>query len=192
MATGQVLGEDASALRVLREAVSRSGFHRKRRAWRGTRRGIGLSLYFHGAGFTGAGELLLASRASLELRPRGVRVLVGSTEMGQGSRTTLAQIVAETLGLPLERVEVAQPDTSHVPDSGPTVASRTCMIVGGLLRECAEEMKQRLAGLSPAAYLKRHGPLHGRRSSTSRRPGSPGTTRPTGATRTAPTAGAAT
>jgi CO/xanthine dehydrogenase Mo-binding subunit len=159
MATGQVLGEDASALRVLREAVARSGFHRKRRAFRGTRRGIGLSLYFHGAGFTGAGELLLASRASLELQPRGVRVLVGSTEMGQGSRTTLAQIVAETLGLPLGRVEVAQPDTSHVPDSGPTVASRTCMIVGGLLRECAGEMKRRLAGLSPAAYLKRYGPL---------------------------------
>ncbi len=159
MATGQVLGEDASALAVLREAVARSDFHRKRKAWRGTNRGIGLSLFFHGAGFTGSGEVTLASRASLELLPRGVRILVGSTEMGQGTRTTLAQIVAETLGLPLTRVEVADPDTARVPDSGPTVASRTCMIVGGLLRECALEMRKRLGGLSPTAYLKRHGPL---------------------------------
>ena len=77
----------------------------------------------------------------------GVRILVGSTEMGQGSRTTLSQIVAETLGLPLARVEVAEPDTARVPDSGPTVASRTCMVVGGLLRSCAAEIKERLATL---------------------------------------------
>jgi CO/xanthine dehydrogenase Mo-binding subunit len=159
MATGQVLGEDASALAVLREAVARSDFHRKRRAWHGTNRGIGLSLFFHGAGFTGSGEVMLASKAALDLLPRGVRVLVGSTEMGQGTRTTLAQIVAEALGWPCERVDVAEPDTARVPDSGPTVASRTCMVVGGLLKACASEMKERLGGLSPAAYLRRHGPL---------------------------------
>jgi len=159
MATGQVLGEDASALAVLREAVRRSDYHRKRRAFRGTSRGIGLSLFFHGAGFTGSGEVALASRASLELQPRGVRVLVGSTEMGQGARTTLAQIAAEALGWPVERVEVAPPDTAGVPDSGPTVASRTCMVVGGLLKACAEELKARLGGLAPTAFLKRHGPL---------------------------------
>jgi CO/xanthine dehydrogenase Mo-binding subunit len=79
--------------------------------------------------------------------------------MGQGARTTLAQIVAEALGWPVDRVEVAEPDTSRVPDSGPTVASRTCMIVGGLLKACAAELRERLAGLSPAAYLRRHGPL---------------------------------
>jgi CO/xanthine dehydrogenase Mo-binding subunit len=159
MATGQVLGGDTSALEVLREAAKRSGFRRKRRDWRGSNRGIGLSLFFHGAGFTGSGEVMLASRASLELTSRGVRVLVGSTEMGQGARTTLAQIVAETLAWPLARVEVAQPDTGRVPDSGPTVASRTSMVVGGLLHACALEIRQRLAGLSPGAYLKRHGPL---------------------------------
>jgi CO/xanthine dehydrogenase Mo-binding subunit len=159
MATGQVVGEDASALAVLREAVKRSDFHRKRRAWRGSNRGIGLSLYFHGAGFTGSGEVMLASRASLELTPRGARILVGSTEMGQGTKTVLAQVVAETLGLPYERIEVATPDTALVPDSGPTVASRTAMVVGRLLQRCALEMKEKLDGLSPAQYLKRHGPL---------------------------------
>ena len=159
MATGQVLGEDASALAVLREAVQRSDFHRKRRAFRGTNRGIGLSLFFHGAGFTGSGEVMLASKAALELTAHGARIRVGSTEMGQGTRTTLAQVVAEALGIPIDRVEVAEADTALVPDSGPTVASRTCMVVGGLLKACAEEMKARLGGLSPDRYLRRHGPL---------------------------------
>jgi len=156
-ATGQVLGEDASALPVLREAVRRSGFHRKRKKWAGSTRGIGLSLFFHGSGFTGGGEVKLASKASLELTSRGVRILVASTEIGQGTRTMHAQIVADTLGIPFDAVEVNDADTGRVPDSGPTVASRTCMIVGRLLQRAAEEMRERLGRLSPHAYFKRHG-----------------------------------
>ena len=158
-ATGQVLGLDTAALEVLRAAAARSGYRRKRRAYRGTNRGIGLSLFFHGAGFTGSGEVKLQSRASLELTPSGVRVLVASTDIGQGQRTVHAQIVADTLGIPYDAVEVAVADTARVPDSGPTVASRTTMVVGGLLRQCAAEMKQRLGRLTPAAYLRAHGPL---------------------------------
>jgi CO/xanthine dehydrogenase Mo-binding subunit len=171
-ATGQRLGRDTKstprrqtgagapgARAVLREAVRRSDFARKRRAWAGSNRGIGLSLFFHGAGFTGGGEAKLASEAALELTPTGVRILVASTEIGQGTRTMHAQIVADTLGLPYERVEVAPADTGLVPDSGPTVASRTCMVVGKILQRCAREMKRRLGRLSPAAYLRRHGPL---------------------------------
>jgi CO/xanthine dehydrogenase Mo-binding subunit len=165
-ATGQRLGRDCSALQVLREAVKRTDFRRKYRqlrspkaALRGRRRGIGLALFFHGAGFTGAGEVMLASRASLELTGRGARVLVASTEIGQGTRTMLAQIVAETLRMPYDAIEVAAADTAHVPDSGPTVASRTCMIVGGLLKRCAEEMRDTLGRKSPREYLRRHGPL---------------------------------
>jgi CO/xanthine dehydrogenase Mo-binding subunit len=158
-ATGQVLGRDSSALKVLREAVVRTDFKRRRRAMRGTNRGLGLALFFHGAGFTGAGEVRLASKASLELTARGARVLVASTEIGQGARTVHAQIVAETLGLPYDAVDVARADTAAVPDSGPTVASRTTMVVGGLLQRCAAEMKQKLGKLSPREYLRKHGPL---------------------------------
>ena len=158
-ATGQVLGRDAAALDVLRAAVARSGYRRKRREYEGTNRGIGLSLFFHGAGFTGSGEVALQSQASLELTPTGVRVLVASTEIGQGQRTVHAQIVADALGMPFERVEVAAADTSLVPDSGPTVASRTTMVVGGLLKQCATEMRRALGRLTPAAYLRKHGPL---------------------------------
>ena len=158
-ATGQILPDDTSAIEVLKTAVKKTAFTRKYKAWRGTDRAIGLSLFFHGAGFTGIGEMKLASRASLELTDTGVRILVASTEIGQGTRTMHAQIVADTLGLPFEAVEVSVADTHLVPDSGPTVASRTCMVVGGLLHRAALEMKQRLNGMSPAAYLRQHGSL---------------------------------
>ncbi len=158
-ATGQRLGRDCAAIQVLHEAVKRSDFRRKRRAYQDSHRGIGLALFFHGAGFTGSGEDKLASKASLELTAKGVRVHVASAEIGQGSRTVHAQIVAETLGLPYDRVEIGAADTAEVPDSGPTVASRTSMIVGGLLQRCAEEIRQRLGHLTPAQYLRRNGPL---------------------------------
>jgi CO/xanthine dehydrogenase Mo-binding subunit len=158
-ATGQLMRQDASARAVLNEAVRRTDFRRKREAFRGTNRGIGLALFFHGAGFTGAGEERLKSRARLDLTPTGAAILVASTEIGQGTRTMHAQIVADALGVPYETIEVAQPDTGVVADSGPTVASRTCMIVGRILERCALEMKATLGGLSPAEYFARHGPL---------------------------------
>jgi CO/xanthine dehydrogenase Mo-binding subunit len=158
-ATGQRLGADCSAREVLREAVKRTGFAKRRKALAGTNRGIGLSLFFHGSGFTGAGETKLASKASLALTERGARILVANTEIGQGTRTMLAQIVADTLGVPYDDVEVNAADTNEVPDSGPTVASRTCMIVGRLLERCALDMRERLGGLTPRNYLRRHGPL---------------------------------
>jgi CO/xanthine dehydrogenase Mo-binding subunit len=158
-ATGQRLREDAGALEVLRAAVRRSGYRRKRRAWAGTNRGIGLALYWHGSGFTGSGELKLASRATVELTATGARVLSSSTEIGQGTRTMHAQIVADALGIPYEEVEVPSPDTSVVPDSGPTVASRTCMVVGRILQRAAEEIRATVGDLTPAEYVRRHGPL---------------------------------
>ena len=158
-ATGQRLGRDCSALAVLREAVTRTDFKRRRTALAGTNRGLGLSLFFHGSGFTGGGEIKLASKASLALTERGARILVASTEIGQGTRTMHAQIVADTLGVPYDCIEVNAADTGVVPDSGPTVASRTCMIVGRILQRCAEEMRERVGRLTPREYLRRHGPL---------------------------------
>jgi CO/xanthine dehydrogenase Mo-binding subunit len=158
-ATGQLLRSDASARAVLDEAVRRTDFRRKREQLRGTNRGIGLALFLHGAGFTGAGEERLRSRARLDLTPTGAAILVASTEIGQGTRTMHAQIVADALGVPYETIEVGQPDTDVVADSGPTVASRTCMVVGKILERCALEMKAKLGGLAPADYFAKHGPL---------------------------------
>jgi CO/xanthine dehydrogenase Mo-binding subunit len=157
-ATGQRVEADCSALHVLREAVERSDFHAKRQRYAGTNRGIGLSLFFHGAGFTGSGEVKLASRAALCTTERGVRILVGSAEIGQGTRTMHAQIVADSLGIPYDDVETGLPDTSNVPDSGPTVASRTCMVVGGILQRCATELRERIGDLTPGEHYRKHGP----------------------------------
>ena len=66
--------------------------------------GIGLALAWHGAGFTGSGEVHLASVASIELTAEGaIRILTASTEMGQGTKTIFPQLVAEALGVPTRR-----------------------------------------------------------------------------------------
>jgi len=82
-----------------------------------------------------SGERYLSSVVGVEGCADGsVRVLVSSTEFGQGTKTVLSQIAAEALGLPYENVSMAQPDTLEVPNSGPTVASRTVMVVGRVAR----------------------------------------------------------
>src|SRR5438094_2965553 len=95
------------------------------------RKGIGFASFMHGAGFTGSGEVYLQSVVGAEATSEGsVRILAASTEIGQGTNTVFAQIAAEALGLDYDLIEVTQLDTANVPNSGPTVASRTCMIVG--------------------------------------------------------------
>jgi CO/xanthine dehydrogenase Mo-binding subunit len=73
-----------------------------------------------------------------------VRVLVSSTEFGQGTKTVLCQIAAETLKIPYDQIEIAPPDTREVPNSGPTVASRTVMVVGKLVQSAAQGLQQTL------------------------------------------------
>ncbi len=84
---------------------------------------------------------------------------VASTELGQGTRTVLAQIVADAAAVAYADVDVQQPDTAEVPDSGPTVASRTCMVVGGLLERCGRRVRRELGALTPQEYFARHGLL---------------------------------
>ena len=118
---------------------------RKENASGKRKRGIGIATFLHGAGFTGSGERHLSSEVGVEGgADGGVRVLVSSTEFGQGTKTVLCQIAAETLGLPYEGVEIAQPDTQQVPNSGPTVASRTVMVVGKLVQSAAQGIRDTL------------------------------------------------
>ena len=111
------------------------------------KRGMGIAAFLHGAGFTGSGERYLASVVGVEGCADGtVRVLVSSTEFGQGTNTVLCQIAAEALDLPYDCVAIAQVDTNQVPNSGPTVASRTAMVVGNLVRSAAIGVRQTLIG----------------------------------------------
>jgi CO/xanthine dehydrogenase Mo-binding subunit len=149
-ATGQVLRESVGAGEVLDRTLEESRYAEKaaacvrwnRTARNPTWRGVGLATVFHGAGFTGSGEVYLKSRAVVSLTREGkFRVEAASTEIGQGTTSILAQIAADALEIPYESIEVATPDTGSVPNSGPTVASRTCMIVGGLLKRSAEKLR---------------------------------------------------
>jgi CO/xanthine dehydrogenase Mo-binding subunit len=161
--TGQVLRESVGGIDVLEAAAEASAFdrtHAQTRAMREGRTdgarvatGIGLALAWHGAGFTGSGEVKLASVASLELTDDGrIRILTASTEMGQGTKTIFPQLVADALGVEYGEVEIAPQDTSIVPDSGPTVASRTAMVVGGLLIRAAERLRARVEEQTGRAF----------------------------------------
>jgi CO/xanthine dehydrogenase Mo-binding subunit len=189
-ATSQTIKEDPDLDALLQRALALSGYHDKlvafaaaNRAGGRIRRGIGFATFMHGAGFTGSGERMLESEAAVEATADGrVRVLAASTEMGQGTNTVFTQIVADALGLGYDDVEVAQPDTAYVPNSGPTVASRTVMVVGKLVESAAQALKAELidtghlaaqhdaAALKAAvrAYVAKHGAL--RKTSRYRQP----------------------
>jgi CO/xanthine dehydrogenase Mo-binding subunit len=109
------------------------------------RRGRGLAFYFHGAGFTGSGEQRLAGRATVALREGGrFEVRSSSTDIGQGALTIFSQIAATALAVDVDRVSIAEQSTDQVPDSGPTVASRTCMVVGGVVERASRALRARI------------------------------------------------
>jgi CO/xanthine dehydrogenase Mo-binding subunit len=171
--TGQELRESVGGIDVLEAAAEASAFDRHAQQTREAREtrtdgarlasGIGLALAWHGAGFTGSGEVKLASVAGLEVTDDGrIRILTASTEMGQGTKTIFPQLVADTLGVEYDEVEIAPQDTSIVPDSGPTVASRTAMVVGGLLIRAAERLRRQVedrTGRPFASSYREAGPM---------------------------------
>ncbi|MGA2416994.1 MAG: xanthine dehydrogenase family protein molybdopterin-binding subunit [Candidatus Sulfotelmatobacter sp.] len=178
--TGQIVREPIDLGKLLDRALELSSYVSKRESFSKenrvstTKRGAGIAAFLHGAGFTGAGERTLKSIVGVEgCAEGGVRVLVSSTEFGQGTNTVLSQIAAEALGLRYSDVTVAQPDTQQVPNSGPTVASRTVMVVGKLVESAAHGLLQtlKLGGLlgdsysadefraACASYIAKHGDL---------------------------------
>jgi CO/xanthine dehydrogenase Mo-binding subunit len=154
-ATGQVIREPVDMAGLLERAFALTDYEAKRERFAREnemlgatlKRGIGFASFMHGAGFTGSGEDYLKSIVGAEADAEGrVRVLAASTEIGQGTNTIFAQIASAALNLDYDLIEMAQPDTGNVPDSGPTVASRTCMIVGKLVESAALGLRQSLRG----------------------------------------------
>jgi CO/xanthine dehydrogenase Mo-binding subunit len=128
--------------------------------------GRGVSLVFHGCGFTGNGEAAIKGKVAIELDGRSLKILTASTDIGQGVDTTFPQIAAGELGIDVDRVCNAPHDTAVVPDSGPTVASRTCMVVGGVVKKAAIMLRQALqaeTGLETADFDEL---INGRNNST--------------------------
>ncbi len=109
------------------------------------RRGLGVSTVMYGVGMGAKAPLLEKAGAYLKLEADGsVAVAVGTTEMGQGAITVLSQIAADGLGLPVELVQVLPVDSSRVPDSGPTVASRTTTVQGMAVLDAARKLRARI------------------------------------------------
>lgn len=182
-ATGQTITQPLDLATLQERALVSADYRRKSALFRSenatgsVKRGIGFATFMHGSGFTGSGERHLQSVLELEGTDEGgVCILSSMTEMGQGTNTILTQIAAEALRIPYGEVKMCRPDTALVPNSGPTVASRTSMVVGKLVERAALSLQERLrsaTGLredySPEEFsrcvrehLSRSGPLRAR------------------------------
>ena len=112
------------------------------------KRGVGLSHIIYGVSLGAQGHHIDKSGAHVQINRDGsVDVRIGGTEMGQGARTVMAIIAAEELGQRLSQIVVHQTDTAFVPDSGPTVASRTTMFSGNAVRVACKSLRERLVKL---------------------------------------------
>lgn len=164
-ATGQLLTESVGLRATLEAARDASGWAEKRAAsargeagresasdasgralGRRIRKGIGVASIYYGVSLGAKGLALDASGAHLNVyRDGSVRVSVGGTEMGQGLLTVLSQITSDSLGVPVECIHIAPADTSVVPDSGPSVASRTTLMTGNAIIDAAASLRALMA-----------------------------------------------
>jgi len=149
--TSQIVRQPLDLPALQKRALTHAGYLEKKARFHlanqtaAIKKGIGFATFFHGAGFTGSGERYLQSVVTLQTTAAGrVEILSSMTEMGQGANTVLTQVAAETLGIPYEWVDIPRPDTSRAPNTGPTVASRTTMIVGRLVETASLDLRQKL------------------------------------------------
>ncbi|HXG39516.1 MAG TPA: xanthine dehydrogenase family protein molybdopterin-binding subunit [Candidatus Limnocylindrales bacterium] len=127
----------AEALRILEYDRWRAEQGRARRE--GRLIGIGMAGYIEGTGVPPY------EAASVRVDPSGrVVVTVGPPSQGQGHETTLAQIAAEVLSVPIGFVRVVQGDTYAFPSGGGTIASRIIVVVGNAVAAAATELRRKI------------------------------------------------
>ncbi|MEI7527906.1 MAG: xanthine dehydrogenase family protein molybdopterin-binding subunit [Elusimicrobiota bacterium] len=149
--TGQKLNSSCGLKEIVQAVRRRSGWAKKVKnggAAAGNPdvvTGIGFSATYYGVGLGAGGRYLDRAGAMVNIyKDSSVSVSVGNAEMGQGALTVLAQIAAETLNAPYEGVKVEEVDSSKVPDSGPTVASRTTLMSGNAIVDAATPLRERI------------------------------------------------
>jgi len=151
--TGNVMPPGVGIKETLRQAALAAGWREKNGHWHKPdlgqpsvphkRRGIGVACAYKNVGYSFGFEDNTTAKVELILEESGsiqhVRVRVGASDVGEGVHTALAQIAAEGLSVPLQRVEIAPLDTAEVPDAGSSSASRHVYISGNaVLRACQE------------------------------------------------------
>jgi putative selenate reductase molybdopterin-binding subunit len=118
------------------------------------RRGLGMAVAMHGTAIAG----LDMGAASIKMNDDGsFNVLVGATDLGTGSDTVLAQIAAETLGVPLNDVLIYSSDTDFTPFDTGAYASSTTYISGGAVKKAAEKVRAQI--FERAALMLTRAPL---------------------------------
>jgi|SRR5680860_175319 len=145
--TGQVLETSVGSMETIKVAQAKAQevlakSDRKGGTDRIKKRGTGIGCMWYGVGNTG---LPNPAGAFVDLMDDGtVNLMVGAADIGQGSNTILAQIVAEELGVRFEDVLVTSADTGVTPDGGATSASRQTYISGNAAHLAAQEAKKTL------------------------------------------------
>lgn len=141
-ATGQRLDHNVSLKEVLQKASEAIQFQEKWKRYRiapnaAKKRGIGLACSYRGVSLGAEGTDAVGTIVSVQT-DGSVIVSSGITDMGQGAQTQMSQIAAEVLGISMDRIQFLNTNTSRVPDSGPTVASRGTIMGGSAAKKAAE------------------------------------------------------
>jgi len=146
-ATGQKLTGVVSVGKALELTAENADWEDKRKAFAQdsgrVRRGIGVACSYRGVSLGAEGVDQAATIAAVQ-KDGSVVVSSGIQDMGQGAATQMCVIVAEVLGIGLDKVQFLDANTSRVPDSGSTVASRGTIMGGGAARLAAIEIRKKL------------------------------------------------
>jgi carbon-monoxide dehydrogenase large subunit len=132
----------ADCVRLFETALSaadESGFvsRRANSEAAGKLRGLGFSCHLHGTGG------IADEHVVVDVEPDRLVARVGTQSQGQGHETVFAQILSESLGVPVERIEIRQGDTRTIPHGGGTGGSSSTIISGTTLRRAADVVIQR-------------------------------------------------
>ncbi|TFB12168.1 xanthine dehydrogenase [Candidatus Marinimicrobia bacterium MT.SAG.3] len=146
--TNQLLSQSVGlpeTLKLVKESSLIKNKKRKKQTGRYVE-GVGTACMHYGNTLGAMGWYLDAAGAHVQVHRDGsISVAVGITELGQGSGTTLVQMAADAFGVKTERIRVLEVDTSYVPDSGPTVASRSTIMSGNAILNAAEQLRPSLS-----------------------------------------------
>ncbi len=147
-ATGQRLDHTVSLKEVLNKAASAADFQKKWKIYRiaaatSKKRGIGLACSYRGVSLGAEGADAAGAIVSVQT-DGSVIISSGVTDMGQGAQSQMSQIAAEVLGISMDRIQFLNTNTSTVPDSGPTVASRGTIMGGSAAKKAAETVRATL------------------------------------------------
>lgn len=148
-ATNQLINFDPSMEYILNRMKIISNWEVKREEFKAfnesskyLKKGIGISLGYHGISLGAEGEDFAKSEVYYDKLKEKFVVTSGISEIGQGSRTVFSQIASEVLDLPPEMIEVINNDTDKVLNCGPTVASRGTTVGGRAVQIACDNFKK--------------------------------------------------